>query len=93
MSAAGGAAPEPLGVALVGAGRVAESHARAAREVGAVRLRAIAAVDEAPLASVAAAVRGERPVAVPGDRGRLVVSVLLAAGESARTRREVPLDS
>jgi len=47
----------------------------------------------AQLANVAAAVRGERPPAVPGEWGRLVISILLAAEESSRTRREVRLDS
>lgn len=47
----------------------------------------------AQLANVAAAVRGARPPAVPGEWGRLVMSVLLAAEESSRTRREVTLPS
>jgi phthalate 4,5-cis-dihydrodiol dehydrogenase len=54
MSTTGGAAPRPLGIAIVGAGRVAESHARAAVEVGAVRLLAIAEVDASRRAAFAA---------------------------------------
>ena len=44
------------------------------------------------LADVAGAIQERRPPLVPGEWGRLVQSVLLAAEESSRTGREVRLD-
>lgn len=55
---AGGGAQQPVGIGIVGAGRVAESHARAAHETGAVQLRAIAEVDEARRAAFASVYAG-----------------------------------
>lgn len=44
------------------------------------------------LANVAAAIRENRPPAVPGEWGRMIMAILLAAEESSRTGREVRLD-
>jgi predicted dehydrogenase len=47
---------------------------------------------EAQLADVVAAIDQGRPPGVPGEWGRLVMEVLLAAEESSRDGREVRLD-
>ena len=87
MSAAGGAESQPLGVATGDAVAVLCIQFYSGQVATIEGERGF----EAQLATVAAAGRGERPLAVPGEWVRFVMSVLLAAEESSRTRREVPL--
>ena len=76
-----------LGVAILGAGQVAARHADAMREVSGACLGF-----GAQLANVANTIRTGAAPGVPGEWGRLVVRVLLAAEESASQRHEIRLN-